>query len=51
MNIESRETLASQKIKILALLEKNHWNKSLVAKEMKISRTALYKKIKKLNIP
>lgn len=39
-----------ERIKILALLKKNRWNKSEVAKQLNISRTALYKKMKKLNI-
>jgi len=47
---DSLETIAQQKTQILALLEKYRWNKSQVAKELNISRTALYKKIKKLNI-
>ena len=36
-----------EKNKLLTLLEKHKWNKSLVAKEMNISRTSLYEKLKK----
>jgi transcriptional regulator of acetoin/glycerol metabolism len=32
------------------LLEKHKWNKSLAAKELNISRTTLYEKIKKHGI-
>ncbi|MEN8155082.1 MAG: sigma 54-interacting transcriptional regulator [Acidobacteriota bacterium] len=35
---------------IVGLLNKHKWNKTLVAAEMNISRTALYEKLKKLNI-
>jgi transcriptional regulator with PAS, ATPase and Fis domain len=39
-----------EKSQLLLLLEKHKWNKSLVAKELNISRTTLYEKIKKHNI-
>jgi len=39
-----------EKSRFLSLLEKYKWNKSLVAKELKISRTTLYEKLKKYNI-
>lgn len=39
-----------EKVEILRILERNHWNKSKAASELGISRTALYKKMKKLNI-
>jgi transcriptional regulator with PAS, ATPase and Fis domain len=38
------------KSKLLMLLEKYKWNKSLVAKELGISRTTLYEKLKKYGI-
>lgn len=41
---------AGEKEHILKLLEKHKWNKTLAAKEMGISRTALYDKIKKYKI-
>lgn len=56
------ETIAAEKTKIRGLLEQNeyheimdrmfaaNWNLSQVAREMGISRTTLYKKMKKLNI-
>ena len=37
----------SEKQKLLRVLDKNHWNKSETARELKLSRTALYKKMKK----
>ena len=40
----------TEKNRISELLEKHRWNKSLVAKELNISRTALYEKLKKLGI-
>lgn len=39
-----------QKKKIISLLEKHRWNKTLVAREMNISRTALYQKLEKYNL-
>lgn len=41
---------SAEKDYIVGLLNKNKWNKTLVAAEMNISRTALYEKIKKLDI-
>ncbi|MCK4836457.1 MAG: sigma 54-interacting transcriptional regulator [Candidatus Aminicenantes bacterium] len=35
---------------MLNLLKKHRWNKTLVSREMKISRTALYQKLNKFNI-
>lgn len=40
----------NEKQKIIQLLEKHKWNKTLVAKEMDISRTALYQKLIKYSI-
>jgi len=42
--------LGSEKQFILDLLNKYKWNKTLVAAEMNISRTALYEKLKKFGI-
>jgi len=39
-----------EKSQLLMLLEKHKWNKSLAAKELNISRTTLYEKIKKHGI-
>jgi transcriptional regulator of acetoin/glycerol metabolism len=39
-----------EKNQLSMLLEKHKWNKSLVAKELNISRTTLYEKIKKHGI-
>lgn len=39
-----------EKSQLMMLLEKHKWNKSLVAKELNISRTTLYEKIKKHGI-
>jgi len=39
-----------EKNQLLRLMEKYKWNKSLVAKELNISRTTLYEKIKKYGI-
>ncbi len=36
-----------EKAKLIQLLEKHKWNKSLVAKDMNLSRTTLYEKLKK----
>ncbi len=36
-----------EKNRLVALLEKHKWNKSLVAKELNFSRTTLYEKLKK----
>ncbi len=44
------ESGESEKKRILMLLEKYKWNKTSVAKELKISRTALYEKLKKYKI-
>ncbi|MBU1097403.1 MAG: sigma 54-interacting transcriptional regulator [Bacteroidetes bacterium] len=38
----------SEITKMLALLEKHHWNKQKVADELKIGRTTLWRKLKKL---
>ena len=35
-----------QKMKILASLEKNRWNKTLAAKDLNISRATLWRKMK-----
>lgn len=40
----------SEKEKLLGLLKKHRWNKTLVSKEMNISRTALYQKLAKYRI-
>lgn len=42
--------IKSEKQEIVQLLEKHKWNKTLVAKEMDISRTALYQKLIKFSI-
>jgi len=42
--------IKSEKQEIIQLLEKHKWNKTLVAKEMDISRTALYQKLIKYSI-
>jgi DNA-binding NtrC family response regulator len=39
-----------EKTKLVELLEKHKWNKSLVAKELGLSRTTLYEKLKKYDI-
>jgi len=39
-----------EKGKLLTLLKKHKWNKSLVAKDLNISRTTLYEKLKKYDI-
>jgi transcriptional regulator of acetoin/glycerol metabolism len=44
------QEMNSEKEKIQRLLMENRWNKSRVAEILDISRTALYKKLKKLNI-
>ena len=44
------ESGESEKKRILMLLEKYKWNKTSAAKELKISRTALYEKLKKYKI-
>lgn len=46
---ESMENLS--RMKILAVLEKNRWNKTLTAKELKMSRATLWRKLKELSIP
>jgi transcriptional regulator with PAS, ATPase and Fis domain len=43
----SEEFKETEKEKILKLLKKHRWNKTLVSREMKISRTALYEKLGK----
>jgi transcriptional regulator of acetoin/glycerol metabolism len=40
----------SEKEEIIQLLKKHKWNKTLVAKDMGISRTALYQKLIKYSI-
>jgi len=47
ITLESGE---SEKKRILMLMEKHKWNKTRVAKELNISRTALYEKLKKYKI-
>lgn len=39
-----------EKLKLVQLLEKYKWNKSLVAKELNLSRTTLYEKLKKYDL-
>ena len=56
LNNESGETLPSldtqqtpddpHKVKIIASLEKNQWNKTLAAKDLNMSRTTLWRKMK-----
>ena len=56
LNNESGETLSSldtqqtpddpHKVKIIASLEKNQWNKTLAAKDLNMSRTTLWRKMK-----
>ncbi len=36
--------------KLFALLEKHHWNRTLVAKELRIGRTTLWRKLKKYGL-
>jgi transcriptional regulator with PAS, ATPase and Fis domain len=47
ITLESGE---SEKKRILMLMEKHKWNKTRVAKELNISRTALYEKLKKYKL-
>ncbi|MCP5052086.1 MAG: FHA domain-containing protein [bacterium] len=49
-NIPVNWTPEMEKNKLLELLEKHKWNKSLVAKELNLSRTTLYEKLKKHGI-
>lgn len=49
-HISSGKFNATEKEKILKLLKKHKWNKTLVSMEMEISRTTLYEKLKKYNI-
>ena len=42
--------IKTEKQRIIKLLEKYKWNKTLVAKEIQISRTALYQKLNKYKI-
>ncbi|MCP4154419.1 MAG: sigma 54-dependent Fis family transcriptional regulator [bacterium] len=44
------DTGKSEKTKLLMLLKRHKWNKSLVAKELNFSRTTLYEKLKKYGI-
>lgn len=46
----NRDDSRSEEKLILELLEKHKWNKSMVAREMGISRPALYEKLKKYHI-
>jgi DNA-binding NtrC family response regulator len=46
----SKRSTENEREKIKKLLTEHKWNKTLVAKEMNISRTALYEKMKKYNI-
>jgi transcriptional regulator of acetoin/glycerol metabolism len=39
-----------EKKDLLIILERYHWNRSKVAKELGIGRTTLWRKLKKLNI-
>jgi two-component system, NtrC family, response regulator len=43
----ARWTPEMEKNRLMVLLEKHKWNKSLVAKELNVSRTTLYEKLKK----
>lgn len=43
-------TSNSPKVKILASLEKNRWNKTLTAKDLNISRATLWRKIKEYSL-
>jgi two-component system NtrC family response regulator len=49
-SIPSESSGPGEKDHILMVLDKNKWNKTLAAKEMGISRTALYDKIRKYKI-
>ena len=40
----------SEATKLLGLLEQHHWNRSLVAKELGIGRTTLWRKLKKYGL-
>jgi transcriptional regulator with PAS, ATPase and Fis domain len=61
LNSGSRETLSSlnkdqapddpHKVKIIASLEKNQWNKTLAAKDLNMSRTTLWRKMKAYSLP
>ena len=45
-----KERNKNEKLKLIALLERFKWNKSRVAEELNISRTSLYKKLRKHKI-
>jgi transcriptional regulator of acetoin/glycerol metabolism len=49
-NAAAPDGIDHERERILELLKANKWNKAQVARKLNISRTALYKKIKKLNI-
>lgn len=49
-NIPENWTPEMEKSQLMMLLEKYKWNKSLVAKDLNISRTTLYEKLKKHGI-
>jgi two-component system response regulator AtoC len=49
-NTTAPDGIDHERERILELLRTNKWNKAQVARKLNISRTALYKKIKKLNI-
>jgi len=42
----TEKNINPHKVKILASLEKNRWNKTLTAKDLNISRATLWRKIK-----
>jgi transcriptional regulator with PAS, ATPase and Fis domain len=46
-----QETDDPYKVKIIASLEKNQWNKTLAAKDLNISRTTLWRKMKAYSLP
>ena len=47
VEFKATETITNpQKVKILASLEKNRWNKTLTAKDLNISRATLWRKMK-----
>ncbi len=48
--IQTGNEWENERDKLLMLLEKHKWNKSLVAKALNYSRTTLYEKLKKYNI-
>ena len=49
-NITPVSITNSEKSELLAILEKNRWNKALAAKELGIGRTTLWRKLKKYSL-